>query len=264
LQGDKILLLALEKRLNFTLEDLDVVAHAYTHFRDFLITDDPSIDWGPCSAILGSSVPANATCSSTASGTTNSAKNETAKTETAKNETVKTETAKNETVKTETAKTETAKTETAKTETETAKTETAKTETAKTETAHVTSNTTPNENETSTDPTANKAQTTTNKTTTSTTTIDEIATNEITNGNTTNSSNDSACPKFYARAIAINFPQYFQYERVKELELWAIKLITRLYITMFPSFVNSLCIPLRNSLIKSLHNFFIIIKHAYR
>ncbi|XP_010318575.1 uncharacterized protein [Solanum lycopersicum] len=51
---EKVLYLAMEKRYNFTLDDLDVVANGYSHFRSYLITEQ---DDAGCKQLDGASRP---------------------------------------------------------------------------------------------------------------------------------------------------------------------------------------------------------------
>ena len=121
-------MMSLEKRLNFTLDEMDVTAHAYDYFKSLLTFDDPQVDWSDIAPLLGANNDLNNTTS--------------------------------------------------------------------TETAP------PNTNSTETSPSTDNS-----------TTINAADTKET---------NQTA--RFHAVPIPIDFPQYFKYERVKELEIWAIKL----------------------------------------
>ncbi len=46
LRGDRVLVLSIEKRINFTLEDLAPTSKAYDHFRSFFV----DLDAEPCSS----------------------------------------------------------------------------------------------------------------------------------------------------------------------------------------------------------------------
>jgi hypothetical protein len=60
LQGDRVLVLSIEKRINFTLEDLAPTSKAYDHFRSFFVdvgADPPTASSSTSSRTLPLSHP---------------------------------------------------------------------------------------------------------------------------------------------------------------------------------------------------------------
>ncbi len=136
------MILSIEKRLNFTIDELDVTAHSYDYFRSYLTVGDD----------------ANTTS------------------------------------------------------TETDTTSTTTTTTTTTNTTDTTATTTTNT--TNTTNTMNAMDTTNTSTTTGT----SLQREEL------RQQHKDVPAIFRARPIPVDFPQYFEYERVKELELWEITL----------------------------------------